>query len=347
MTEYSMPMPGTTLGDAGPYAVGGAAAPGWWDKWGVEARAGGRLSQVALADIGVFYCVDDQLECTVAADTTSIDVDEGAALIDGIFYWNDTDPVNVPIPAAGAGDDRIDLIVVRKNFQAVVTYTPGGGAPTVPFRETRITVIRGTEAVGPVAPTATQDVTRATYWDIPLCSVQVDDAGVLTDLTDLREYVDAETKNAWVPVMVGYNVTDVAQIVLTYNSTTAATSGIVLPDTKEARAIGNWIVPADFISGVTTKAVIHSTGTGNVYSAIGSQVGDCGESAGGIIGFSLAANAVTAGQRACVSSLSISPVATNDKIAMIYRRDATDPLDTLGQDVDIMGFEISYFGWKR
>lgn len=191
MTEYSLPMPGTTLGHAGPYAVGGAAAPGWWDKWGVEARASGRLTQTAFANIGVFNAVDDQLECTVAADTTSIDVDEGAAMIDGIFYWNDTDPVNVPIPAAGAGDGRIDLVVVRKNFQEAVTYTPGGGAPTVPFRETHITVIRGTEAVGPVAPTVTQDVTRATYWDIPLCTIQVNDAGALSNLTDLREYVDA------------------------------------------------------------------------------------------------------------------------------------------------------------
>ena len=189
--EYSLPNPGTTIGDAGPYAVGGAAAPGWWDKWGVEARASGRLTQTAFANIGVFNAVDDQLECTEAADTTSIDVDEGAAMVDGIFYWNDTDPVNVPIPAAGAGDDRIDLVVVRKNYSAVATYTPGGGAPAVAPRETRITVIRGVEAVGPVAPTMTQDVTRATFWDIPLCSVQVDDAGALTLLTDLREYVDA------------------------------------------------------------------------------------------------------------------------------------------------------------
>lgn len=181
MAETSRPWPGTTIGDAGPYD-----SNSWNDAWLSISRAGGRLSRIADYGIGVFYGIANALEPT--SNVTEIDVDTGASLIDGLYHENDAS-VAIPIPASGAGTSRIDVIVVRKNYQQAVTYTPGGGAPTVPFRTARITVIRGVEAAGPVAPALTQDTTRTTYWDIPIAQVQVDDAGALSNFTDLREFV--------------------------------------------------------------------------------------------------------------------------------------------------------------
>lgn len=354
MTEYSMPFPGTTIGDAGPYAVGGDADPGWWDCWGVMLRAGGRLPQTALADIGVFYCVDDQLECTEAADTISVDVDEGACLVDGTFHWNDTDPVNVPIPAAAAGLDRIDLVVVRKNYSAVTTYTPGGGAPTVGPREARITVIRGTEAGAPVAPSVTQDTTRATYWDVPLCSVQVDDGGTLSSLTDLREYVDAETKSLWVPPTGGWNDTDGADIERGSTGFAARALdsggrwGYFLVVNKASRVWGDFYVPNDFLDDMTVMPVLRfETGTG-AYDFIHTAIyGRCGQSA------LTHTDSIDDSEspspnflNICWSSnqLTLSTPTAGDIVTLQYQRDNTG--DAYNADMSLVGWIVEYLGWR-
>jgi len=180
MAQMSRPFPGTTIGDAGPYSV-----INWWDVWGAIGKGGVDFGRSADYGKGVFGAIGNGLY--PSENITNINVDTGAGLIDGLYCEN-TASVTVPIPASGAGTNRIDVIVVRKNYQQAVTYTPTGGAPTVPPRTTRITVIRGTEAVGPVAPSLTQDVTRTTYWDIPIASVQVSDAGALSNFTDLRQW---------------------------------------------------------------------------------------------------------------------------------------------------------------
>lgn len=354
MTEYALPMPGTSIGDAGPYAVGGSGAPGWWDKWGVEARAGGRLVQTARAGIGVFYAVDDQLECTIAADTISIDVDAGAAFVDGAFYWNDTDPVNVPIPAAGAGDDRIDLVVVRKNFQSLVTYTPGGGAPTVEPRTARITVIRGVEAGAPVAPTVTQDTTRTTYWDIPLCSIQVDDAGALTNLTDLREYVDAETKSFWVTPNGGYNDTDNTDIERGSTGQTAIGTdgggewGYFLIVSKAGRVWGDFYVPQDFIGSMTVMPVLRfQTGAGTYEFIHIADYGSCGQAQNTHTdSIDDVESPGTNFVNQCWSSnqLTLTTPVIGDIVTLTYQRD--NAADAYDADFAVVGWIIEYLGWK-
>lgn len=181
MTEFSRPWPGVTVGDAGPYNVNN-----WFDVWGNMTQGSVAIGSAAYYDVGIFPQVGNQLEATDGG--TTVDVDTGSSLVDGLFHYNNAS-VSVAIPAAAAGLNRIDYIVVRKNYQLAVTYTPTGAGPSVGPREARITVIRGTEAAGPVAPSLTQDVSRATYWDIPIATVQVDDAGTLSALTDLREYL--------------------------------------------------------------------------------------------------------------------------------------------------------------
>ena len=119
---------------------------------GFEGVASGYLNQLAPTANG--------------ANTVAVNTDGG--LVDGKPYHN-TASVDVNVPsAAGAGNTRIDRIVLRA----------GWAAQTV-----RITRIAGTDAASPTAPALTQ--TSGTTYDISLCTVLVTTAGVVT-VTDTR-----------------------------------------------------------------------------------------------------------------------------------------------------------------
>ncbi|MFA5166652.1 MAG: hypothetical protein WC449_05205 [Candidatus Paceibacterota bacterium] len=178
--EISGYWPGTTVGDAGPYSANSFA-----DRMGAMSRSGVDFGLAANYNIGVFYQIGNALE--PAINGANVDVDTGASLVDGLYHEN-TAVVSVPIVSPVA-NPRIDYIVVRKNYQQAVTYTPDAFAPTVPPRTARITVIHGAEGAIPVPPTLTQDTTRTTYWDIPICSIDVSAMGVGSNLVDLREFV--------------------------------------------------------------------------------------------------------------------------------------------------------------
>ena len=183
MTENSFYWAGTSTGDAGPYAAN--------TMWKVLAQIAGAGNAESISDVynaGVFYAVDNKLEVTL--DGVNLDVDTGAALVDGAYYENDT-AVDITVDAAAAGDERIDYIVLRKCYSGS-TYDPGGNVPAVGEQEVRITVIKGTEVTPPTSPSTpslTQDTSRATYWDVPLATVEVDDTGA-TSVTDAREYTE-------------------------------------------------------------------------------------------------------------------------------------------------------------
>lgn len=111
----------------------------------------------------------NKLEAT-AAGANTVTVKSGGAIVDGRPYYNDA-PVNVNIPSAsGAGNRRIDRIVLRASWSS---YT------------VRITRIEGTNAPSPTPPTITQ-ISGTTY-DIQICQVLVDTAGAVT-VTDERTF---------------------------------------------------------------------------------------------------------------------------------------------------------------
>lgn len=338
MAEYSRPMPGTTIGDAGPYQ-----APDWWDVWGAMSRSGFWLGDAVNYNLGVFYQMLNQLEPSI--NGTNIRVQTGGSLVDGLYHYCDS-LVTVPIPASGAGTSRIDVIVVRKNYQQAVTYTPSGAAPTVGPRRARITVIRGVEAAGPVAPALTQDLGRTTYWDIPIASIQVSDAGVLSNLTDLREYVDAEEKQFFVPALVGVNITDSTDIILTY-SNPPSDHAIILPTNKDCIANGTFIVPEDYISGLSVSAIT-VTGGGDVYAKIDLQYSACGQSYLTHVDYGTIAVITTdANHTECIADMSPTAESVGDiMIAQLYRN-GSDPLDTYGGSLITLGFKVTYLGWKK
>jgi len=109
----------------------------------------------------------NSLACT-ANGANTVAVNTGGAMVDGKWYYNDANlDVNIP-SAVGAGNTRIDRIVLRANWAGY---------------EVAVTRIAGTDAASPTPPAITQ--TSGTTYDILLCRVLVTTAGVVT-VTDER-----------------------------------------------------------------------------------------------------------------------------------------------------------------
>jgi len=115
----------------------------------------------------------NELACT-ANGANTVAVNTGGAMVDGKPYYNSAS-VDVDIPSAsGAGNTRIDRIVLRASWAA---------------QTVRITRIAGTDAATPSAPSITQ--TSGTTYDILLCQVLVDTAGNVT-VTDERVWAQGD-----------------------------------------------------------------------------------------------------------------------------------------------------------
>lgn len=117
--------------------------------------------------------LDELVGSVPGANTARIGT--GAALVDGKPYENSA-PVDVTIASAvGAGNTRIDRIVLRADWTA---------------QTVRITLISGTDAVSPTAPAITQ--TSETTYDFMLYQALVTVSGTVT-LTDERVMADIVT----------------------------------------------------------------------------------------------------------------------------------------------------------
>jgi hypothetical protein len=152
----------------------------WWTTTGgvgsgdqVASYTQAHLSKVAqiLAACAGFEGVApgylNSLACT-AGGANTVNVNTGGAVVDGKAYLNDAS-VAVTVPSAvGAGNTRIDRIVLRASWAGF---------------DIAITRIAGTDAASPTAPAITQ--TSGTTYDIQLCQVLVTTAGAVT-VTDER-----------------------------------------------------------------------------------------------------------------------------------------------------------------
>jgi hypothetical protein len=150
MAQFSIPHPGKTLTDSGPYSS---------DQWAKVWRdfMSGILRDNASIIINSGNGVDEALwvEETSPA-STQVQVNIGSALVTGYWYGNDA-IVNLQIAPNNdaSGDDRIDLIILRLDI------TNG---------ECRLAVLQGTVAPVPVAPTMTRN---ATIWEVQIAEIAV------------------------------------------------------------------------------------------------------------------------------------------------------------------------------
>lgn len=179
MTETSRVWTGRTsqgaLGDAGAYS-----AAQWQQMYAHMIGDGAEK-----ANRGVFRGVLEELEVVAnsPADTTII-VEPGSALVQGIFFLNDADK-SVPIAANASGSTRIDIIVLESDYTA---------------QTVRIDVVQGTPGAG--LPALTQSA--GTIWQIPLAYLTLASGYVTipqTLITDLRSYAN-------IPSAIGIDVTN-------------------------------------------------------------------------------------------------------------------------------------------
>jgi len=125
--------------------------------------------------------LDGELACS-GGGLNTVNVADGAAIVDGI-YFESTAVENVNVPSAvGSGNTRIDRIVVRITWASY---------------EAKITRIAGTDAASPSAPAITQ--TTETTYDIKLCQVLVDTSGNVT-VTDERTFLAPQVDDSTIEV---------------------------------------------------------------------------------------------------------------------------------------------------
>jgi hypothetical protein len=125
--------------------------------------------------------LDGELKCS-AGGVSTVNVADGAAIVDGI-YFESTAVENVNVPATvGVGNTRIDRIVVRVTWASY---------------DATITRIAGTDAATPSAPAITQ--TSETVYDLPLCQVLVDTSGNIT-VTDERTFLAPQVDDSTIEV---------------------------------------------------------------------------------------------------------------------------------------------------
>lgn len=96
----------------------------------------------------------------------NIEMDTGAALVDGKYYTTDDEAVTTASIATPAVATRIDRVVLRKSWAA---------------QTVRFTIITGVEGAGVPAITQTDGVT----WDVPIAQVSITTGAVIT-ITDER-----------------------------------------------------------------------------------------------------------------------------------------------------------------
>lgn len=155
-----------------------AQLSGYWTTGGSTGHQQTSYTQAQTAVAGSIYSACSSFEgvapdfknelagTVVSANTVRINT--GGAVVDGQWYVNDaTVDVNIP-SAVGAGNTRIDRVVLRCSWSGY---------------QTEIYRIAGTDTASPSAPAITQ--TPGTTYDIMLYQALVDTSGNVT-LTDER-----------------------------------------------------------------------------------------------------------------------------------------------------------------
>lgn len=360
MATSSYPQQGLFPGDGpdcGPYTANE------WRAWLLTGqRAGGMVNTGAVAppglpatplypNIGVYYVCPNRLVVT-SPGASQIAIDTGAALCDGTFFYNDTaiTPIAITAPAA---NPRIDMVVVRQNYSGGDYTSVNAPGLVVTDNTADFAVISGAEAGAPVPPTVTQNQDRATFWDIPLYQYQISVAGAITALTDLREWVDAETKRFMVRFPVGFNHSTGPAA---YFAETAMGPMLTTAEWKDAYTAGGWAVPNNFISGLTATPILvvgNGVNPGNARLYFSYTHGTCGElrtihnaTTGAV---DRAILGTDTGKRLCLTdmTLSLTNAAVLDIADFTFDREGSHINDTYDDLLYAHGVLLEWLGWGR
>lgn len=234
MTQRGFPWSGAAPGDAGPYTA---------DLFSTVLR--GLFNTVNNPDSGVLLNTGVGGNEALIVEATSpasanVAVRPGMALVHGTWYENDA-IVNVPIAANNdvSGDDRIDLIVLEKDWIA---------------QTIRIQVNEGTVDPSPVPPALVQ--TDGVVWQIPLAEIYVTNLFTSIssgDITDMREQVAPR------------GLYDAARVYVLYNPPSAiTTTSTTFVDVDAANIIANITTREPFSRIIAICGFHMSHGSGNL-----------------------------------------------------------------------------------
>lgn len=242
MTQTSYPWTGTTTGDAGPYSAGQ-----WQLAW--QAFLRNNIADDTSYIPGTATAGTEPLN-VVTLTNLDIEVREGLALIQGIFYSNDA-PVKFSLdPNNNAnGYDRIDRVVLRADYNA---------------QTVRLAVLKGTPAASPSPPSLTQ---TATVYEAPIAQILVQfNASSLTsgDITDERvssRFFDEESG------AVGKAPADINQGSILVGTAGGGSWGVVTFNPSPSEVL----ISTQFGDGVVTRQVVPDVAYSNDTYGLGSS----------------------------------------------------------------------------
>lgn len=161
MVERSLFWDGVVLGDSGPYT---------------QAHLHDQFFRSVVngdGDRGVVYGWRDSL--LVSGASSPLSVAAGGGCVYGMLFDMD-EAITVDVPTPSTGASRYDIICLQRDWA---------------LQTVRVYRHSGVTAGAPVVPTLTQAV--GTYWETPLATILVDDAGTIT-VTDARDYCTFSTE---------------------------------------------------------------------------------------------------------------------------------------------------------
>lgn len=342
MAESSRPQPGrdTTYPNAGPYTA---------DEWkellgdmhlGDDSATKGPLGNVA-----------NYLEATNPAGV-NIQVDTGRGMVNGAYYRNTSAITITPTtPAANPRIDRVVLVLNNTNA-AISTQSPSGytfqldgGATSIPAYSVHVAIMKGTEAGAPVAPSLEQSGSR--LWMVPLAQYQISTVPAVSNFTDQRDFVDAETFTEFVAFHGGYDATAAGELEF------STAYGFLLPQNNTTNAYAAWKLPTNYISDLTFTPVVVNPGaaTGFYFVDLTASYGACGQAVATHSDASATlqvAEVATLFSWMCLTTISVTTTAeaAGDIFSLNFNRNGAHASDTAGNTIAV-GVIVEYLGYKR
>ena len=228
--------------------------------------------------------------------------------------------------------------------------TDYAGLNSVPPHSARLAILTGVD--GGAARALTQDGgVDGDIWMVQLATYTISNVPALSALTDVRDFVDAETQRFFVPAVGGaYDDTPPVELVFTPTSPVFGIQdiGLHLPINELSSVVGFFSIPTNYISDMIATALVKAdTISGNVYVQNGVTYGECGESftqhSDGA-GFSAIAVDTT---RNCIDPVTLTVPTIADDVTLGFSRDGNNVGDTLATPLLVYGWIVEYFGWKR
>jgi hypothetical protein len=282
----------------------------------------------------------NELAVTVAGGARTLTIATGGALVYGFPYFSSAaETKTLTHPTTGTTGWRL---VLRASWAA---------------QTVRITLVESADGTAAI-PAVTQ--VANTTWDISLAYGTITTGDVVAITLDTRAYVTGCSYFSGGDVpdhfptgsITGQEIIDrTRRLVIPAVAEWAGGVGVsrlnaygwTLADGATQVVGGNFQVPVDYVSGLTIKAVLGASGTGNLYCSHNSTSGANGEAwATHTNTTGVVAVAVTSGLRAEVCTLTPGAVDINDYFELEFFRYGANVLDTVGDAVTFLGWVVTY-----